>query len=100
MFLHHDCIIAHGTSVQPLVATFFQLFFLLLVLKIAPYKSDDDDISSFVTSLALLVTMVIGFSLLTDDKKKPSFSVGSMTALLLVINLLCIVYELIMMLIP
>eukprot|EP00946_MAST-07B_sp_MAST-7B-sp1_P005133 g5133.t1 len=75
-------------------------YYFEIVLMAAPYKSNDDDVSSFVTSLALLVTMVIGFSLLTDDKEKPSFSVGSMTALLLVINLLCIVYELIMMLIP
>ena len=51
---------------QPLVATLFQLFFLLIALKLSPYKSSDDDISSFVSSLAICLTTIGGMILITD----------------------------------
>jgi|TARA_B110000091_G_scaffold214373_1_gene267345 hypothetical protein len=37
------CVIGAGTAVQPLLASLAQLFFMLLVLKLAPFENDHDD---------------------------------------------------------
>ena len=79
IIIMHKCImtgamvvIGNGTPMQPLVAMFLQLMFLLVVLKMAPYNDDLDDWSSFVCSFALTLTTLGGFLLmiprqLTED---------------------------------
>lgn len=41
----------------------FQLFFLLTVLKLAPFLADDDDTSSFSSSLSITLTCLLGFAM-------------------------------------
>ena len=57
------CIIGARSTVQPLVATLFQLTYLLTVLKLSPYASDLDDTSSFVSSLSLCLTTLAAIML-------------------------------------
>lgn len=57
------CIIGTRSTVQPLVATLFQLAYLLTVLKLSPYASDLDDTSSFVSSLSLCLTTLAAIML-------------------------------------
>ena len=88
-------VVGNGTPMQPLVAMFLQLMFMLLVLKLAPYNDDLDDWSSFVCSFALTLTTLGGFLLmiprqLTGD---PVISVELLTTLLIGINGLCFAYE-------
>merc|ERR1712195_451861 len=75
IIIMHKCImtgamvvVENGTPMQPLVATFIQLMFLLVVLKMAPYNDDLDDWSSFVCSLALMLTTLGGFLLMVSNK--------------------------------
>ena len=56
------CVIGEN-STKPLIAVLFQLAFLLIVLKTAPYEEDDDDLSSFISSLAIVLTCLCGFAL-------------------------------------
>ena len=86
-------VIAPGTSAQPLVAMLFQLFFLLLVLKLAPYASDSDDYSSFIAALTLALTMLCGFALMSDEgKEDKDFGDTNLVGILLVvISTLCMV---------
>ena len=46
-------VIGKGSEVQPLVAVLFQMTFMLTVLKLSPYESDNDDVASFVSSLCI-----------------------------------------------
>ena len=57
------CIIGSRSTVQPLVATLFQLTYLLTVLKLSPYASNLDDTSSFVSSLSLCLTTLAAIML-------------------------------------
>ena len=41
--------------------------FLLIVLKLAPYSSDDDDTTSFSSSLAITLTCLLGFAMTLDS---------------------------------
>ena len=79
------CIIGQGSAVQPLVAILFQLFFLLVVLKLAPYESDGDDWASIVTSLTIVLTLLSGFALVSDDSEDPAFDNKMMGVLLIVL---------------
>jgi hypothetical protein len=71
------CVIGTGTSMKPLVAILFQLFFLLLVLKLAPYEDDDDDLSSLLSSLAITLTCLLGFALATAAEEYEGGSIGA-----------------------
>ena len=102
IIIMHKCImtgamvvVENGTPMQPLVATFIQLMFLLVVLKMAPYNDDLDDWSSFVCSLALMLTTLGGFLLMMwkQQSEDTVISVELLTTLLMVINGLCFAYE-------
>ena len=102
IIIMHKCImtgamvvVENGTPMQPLVATFIQLMFLLVVLKMAPYNDDLDDWSSFVCSFALTLTTLGGFLLMISKQRSedPVLSVELLTTLLMVINGLCFAYE-------
>jgi len=100
----HKCImtgamvvVGNGTPMQPLVAMFLQLMFMLLVLKLAPYNDDLDDWSSFVCSFALTLTTFGGFLLMMwkQGSEDTVLSVELLTTLLMVINGLCFAYEMV-----
>jgi len=61
------CVIGNGSSAQLLVAILLVLFFMLLVFKTAPFIDDVDDMLSFMTSLQMMLTLMGGFALLTDN---------------------------------
>merc|ERR1711865_271997 len=91
-------IVQNGTPLQPLIAMLIQMVFLLVVLKFAPYNDDLDDWSSFVCSLALTMTTLAGFLLMISEKDTgdlPVLPVGVLTASLIGINALCLMYEMI-----
>ena len=88
------CIIAAGTSAQPLVATLFQLAFLLVVLKLAPYDGDTDDQASFIAALTLTLTMLCGFALMTDDPSDPNFDPSITGGVMMFISIGCLVLQL------
>ena len=88
------CIIAAGTSAQPLVATLFQLAFLLVVLKLAPYGRDTDDQAAFIAALTLVLTMISGFALMMDvDRDAPDFDPNVTGSIMVAISILCLVLE-------
>merc|ERR1711865_894763 len=62
------CVILPGSSAQVLIAILLVLFFMLLVFKTAPFIDDVDDWLSFMTSLQMMLTLLAGFTLLTDNK--------------------------------
>jgi hypothetical protein len=88
-------IISNGTPLQPLIAMLIQMVFLLVVLKTAPYKNDLDDWSSFVCSLALTLTILAGFLLMTSKNTDnlPVLSIDLLTTLLITFNAACLIYE-------
>ena len=88
------CIIAAGTSAQPLVATLFQLAFLLVVLKLAPYGRDVDDQAAFIAALTLILTMICGFALMMDvGRDAPDFDPNITGFVMVAISILCLVLE-------
>ena len=90
-------VVENGTPMQPLVATFIQLMFLLVVLKMAPYNDDLDDWSSFVCSLALMLTTLGGFLLMMwkQQSEDTVISVELLTSFLIGINAVCFFYEMV-----
>jgi hypothetical protein len=90
------CIIASGTTAQPLVATLFQLIFLLLVLKAAPYDSDGDDQSSFVSALTLCLTMLCGFAVMSNPTENKS-DANLVGYVLIVISCFCLAVQVYLM---
>ena len=62
-------LIGQGSSIQPLVGVLFELAYLTAVVKFSPYLSDDDDMSSFVSSLAIVLTTLGAVMLITESYK-------------------------------
>jgi hypothetical protein len=91
------CIIGSGTPAQPLVACLFQLFILLVTLKLAPYDSSEDDWSSFVSGLTLMLIMLLGFGITSDDRNNPTFDINIIATALIVITSATGIFELGMM---
>ena len=79
-------LIAPGSPLQLLVAIFIILFYLLLILKIAPFVDEADDWLSFLCSFQMLVTLLTGFALLTDTKENKTFPSQSMGPMLIALN--------------
>ena len=50
------CVTAQGSSLQLLIAVLTQKFYMLLVLKTAPYEEDTEDWTSFISSFCLTLT--------------------------------------------
>ena len=76
------CIIGQGTTVQPMVATFIQFCYLLVVLKLAPYISDSDDWASIINSMSIVLTLQCGFALMTDSTDDPQYNKTLMDVLI------------------
>ena len=88
-------VIGPGSSVQPLAAALFQLTFMLLVLKLSPYESSDDDITSFVTSLTICLATLAAMVLITSDSEMggSSFDAEFMGIFLITITVLTVGFE-------
>ena len=67
--------------------------FLLTVLKLAPYEDENDDLASFVSSLTITLTLLVGFALISDTKSDPTFDPEIFSVLLVVILVSCLVFE-------
>ena len=84
---------APGTPLQVLIATLIMLSHLLVVLKLAPYESDGEDTSSFLSSLTLTLTTIGGIVLIMDgagDVSKKTFNSEGLAYILIAISVLCI----------
>tara|TARA_B110000091_G_C13695866_1_gene424177 strand:+ start:375 stop:1049 length:675 start_codon:yes stop_codon:yes gene_type:complete len=75
-----------------MVATLFQLVYLLTILKAAPYASDEDDQSSFVSSLALFLTMFCGFAVMSNPTQNKS-DADIVGYLLIFVTVFCLVIQ-------
>ena len=62
-------IIEPGSPVQMVVAILVMETYLLIVLKTSPFISDADDVSVFVSSLALVLTTLGGLVLFLDPEE-------------------------------
>merc|ERR1711865_372070 len=84
---------APGTPLQVLIATLIMMSHLLVVLKLAPYKSTGEDSSSFLSSLTLTLTTIGGIVLIMDgggDVSKKTFNSEALAYILIAISVLCI----------
>jgi hypothetical protein len=84
---------APGTPLQVLIATLIMLSHLLVVLKLAPYESNGEDSSSFLSSLTLTLTTIGGIILMTDgndDGSNKTFNSDGVAYILITISVLCI----------
>ena len=95
-------IVKNGTPLQPLIAMLIQMIFLLVVLKMAPYNDDLDYWSSFICSLALMLTTLAGFLLMISNKNldpilsnEPQKEMNMLTTSLIGINALSFMYEMV-----
>jgi hypothetical protein len=87
------CLIGAGSSAQPMIGTLVQLFFLLLVIKTAPYDEDSDDWASFVTSLTLTLTLFAAFAISNTNPENPNFDSFLVGIMMIAISILCIIFE-------
>ena len=90
------CVIAQGSSVQLLIAILVMLFYMLLVLKTAPYEADSEDWTAFIACVALTLTTIGGFALITDDPTTRTYESTVLTIVLIGINVICFVLEIIL----
>ena len=87
------CVVAQGSSVQLLIAILVMLAYMLLVLKTAPYEEDSEDWSAFVACVALTLTTIGGFALITDDPNAQTYESQVLGLILIGINGVCIALE-------
>jgi hypothetical protein len=78
-------VVAPGSTAQLLIAILIVLFFMLCVFKLAPFEDAVDDWMSFLTSLQLMLTLLIGFAMM-EDQSGGEYNRETMDALLIVIN--------------
>ena len=74
---------APGTPLQVMAAVLIMLMHLLFVLKMSPYVAGTEDLTSFVSSLTLLLTTIGGFALKTNDPDNPAMQADIITMFLL-----------------
>jgi hypothetical protein len=82
-------VVAPGSTAQLLIAIIIVLFFMLCVFKLAPFEDAVDDWLSFLTSLQLMLTLLVGFALMTDNAENPDYDSsdwGTLDIVLIVIN--------------
>ena len=69
------------------------LFFFLAVLKTAPFEADSEDWTAFVACVALTLTTLGGFALITDDPTTRTYESAVLAVILIGINVLCTATE-------
>ena len=87
------CVVAQGSSVQLLIAILVMMSYMLLVLKTAPYEEDSEDWSAFVACVALTLTTIGGFALMTDNPNARTYESKVLGLILIGINVVCIALE-------
>jgi CRP-like cAMP-binding protein len=83
------CVVAQGSSVQLLIAILIMQFYMLLVLKTAPYEADSEDWTAFIACVALTLTTIGGFALIMDDPTQRTYESTVLTIVLIGINAVC-----------
>ena len=68
-------------------------FFFLAVLKTAPFEADSEDWTAFVACVALTLTTLGGFALITDDPTTRTYESAVLAVILIGINVLCTATE-------
>jgi hypothetical protein len=79
-------IVAPGSSAQLAIALMIVLVNMLGVLKIGPFADETDDYLSFLTSFQMLVTLLAGLLLMTDDPTDAMYDPDLMGVTLVVVN--------------
>ena len=79
-------IIQPGSSAQLVIALLIVLLNMLFVLKLAPFADDADDYLSFLTSFQMLLTLLGGLLIKTDDPTKPTYDAKFMGIAMIVVN--------------
>ena len=79
-------VIAAGSSAQLVIALLIVLINLLLVLKLGPFVDNADDWLAFLTSMQMLLTLLGGLLLMTDDPTKPTYDSTFMGVTMVVVN--------------
>ena len=87
------CVVAQGSSVQLLIAILIMQFYMLLVLKTAPYEADSEDWTAFIACVALTLTTIGGFALIMDDPTQRTYESTVLTIVLIGINAVCFTLE-------
>jgi hypothetical protein len=79
-------IVAAGSSAQMVIALLIVLINLLLVLKLGPFVDETDDWLAFLTSMQMLLTLLGGLLIMTDDSTKPTYDSTFMGVTMVVVN--------------
>ena len=90
-------IVSPGSSLQLLVASLVMLAYLLILVRFAPFEDRLQNWSSYCSNLALLMTLLGGFALITDDPESPTYEKEQLSDLLIGINVVCIVINMMIM---
>ena len=85
------CAIAPGSPVQLLVAMLVCLAYLVAIVFAGPYKGRLEDQLAFLTSLVLMLSLMLGFALITD-RNPPVFDVDQLGWILIGMNVLPFLY--------
>ena len=84
-------VVLRGSPLQLVLAIFIVLAYLLVVLKIVPYRSEFDDWLSFLTTCQMFLTFFGGLLILTDDEAEPSYDETTLGVALCLINSLSLI---------
>ena len=79
-------IVAPGSSAQLVIALLIVMVNMLLILKLAPFLDDADDMLAFLTSVQMMLTLLGGLLLMTDNPTDPTYDPNFMGVTLVVIN--------------
>ena len=91
-------VVAPGSPIQLLLATFVMMTFTLTTLKLGPYRNRIDDWMSFLVSLVSSGNTLAGFVLIMDKAySPPNFSPGMIEGLLLFVNIGLLILQLLVM---
>ena len=88
-------VVAPGSSVQLLIAVLVMLWYLMVVLKTAPYEEDSEDWSSFIACVALTLTCIGGLVLIQDNPSNRTYEDSLLAVILIGINVFCIALDIV-----
>jgi hypothetical protein len=81
-------IIGQGSSAQLVAGMLIVLANMLLVLQLGPFVDRADDVLSFLGSLQMFLTLLMGLLLKTDDPNDPTYDHQFMGVILVLVNML------------
>jgi preprotein translocase subunit SecG/uncharacterized protein YneF (UPF0154 family) len=79
-------IVAAGSSAQLAIALLVVLVNLLMVLKLGPFVDSTDDWLAFLTSMQMLLTLLGGLLIMTDNTDEPTYDPTFMGVTMIVVN--------------